>query len=236
MKSWVVRILSVQQCDMKLRSLEVKYKTIPGERAKLKEEYLAAKKKASDAEAEVKRLELEIKQSEAESAALAEKQQKTLTQSALVKKNTEYQALLEEIEHIKSQISDQETKVLELMDAETQARQSAAEAQREFELTDRRVRQDLADFEEVIAHIKEEVVKIRAERKNFAKTVDMKTLDVYNNILTRDSGAPVVPIVNGACGHCQIKVTPQCANDARKGVMVFCDSCSHILYDSEAQD
>jgi hypothetical protein len=30
MKNWVTRILTVQQCDMKLRSLEVKYKTIPG--------------------------------------------------------------------------------------------------------------------------------------------------------------------------------------------------------------
>lgn len=236
MKSWVMRILTVQQCDMRLRALEVKYKTIPGERAKLKEEYLAAKQKAAEAEEVCKRLELEMKQAEGESASLAEKQTKALTQSSLVKKNTEYQALLEEIEHIKSKISDQETKILELMDAQEEARKTLAECQKEFTLTERHVRQELADFEEVINHIKEEVVKIRADKKNFSKTVDMKTLEAYNHILTRDSGEPVVPIENGACSHCLIKVTPQCANEAKKGMLVFCDNCSHILYDLEAQD
>ena len=235
MKAWVTRILSVQQCDMKLRSLEVKYKTIPGERAKLKEEYLAAKQLAVDAEGEVKRLELEMKHAEGESATLAERQQKALTQSALVKKNAEYQALMDEITRLKELASDQETKILDLMDQQEDARKKLQEERKSLALTERRIRQELAEFEELIAHIKEEVVRIRTERKNFTKTVEMKVMDAYTHILTRDSGEPVVPIVNGACRHCQIRVTPQCANEAKKGIMVFCDNCSHILYDPAAE-
>lgn len=234
MKAWVTRILTVQQCDMKLRSLEVKYKTIPGERAKLKEEYLAAKQRVADAEAELKRLELDMKQSEGESASLGEKQKKALTQSALVKKQTEYQALMDEIAHLKEQVSAVETRILELMDALEAARKKLQEEQKNFSLTERRIRQELAEFEELIGHIKEEVLRIRSEKKNFSKTVEMRVMEAYTNILTRDSGEPVVPIVNGACRHCLIKVTPQCANEAKKGTMVFCDNCSHMLYDPDA--
>lgn len=236
MKAWVTRILTVQQCDMKLRSLEVKYKTIPGERAKLKEEYLSAKQKVTDADSELKRLELEMKQTEGETASLEEKEKKALTQSALVKKQAEYQALMDEIAHLKERGSDLETKMLELMDQQETARKKLQEEQRNFTLVERQVKQDLAEFEELIAHIKEEVVRIRAEKKNFSKTVEMKVMDAYTNILTRDSGEPVVPIVDGACRHCLIKVTPQCANEAKKGTMVFCDNCSHILYDPAAEE
>ena len=87
MKNWVSNILTVQQYDMKLRDLETKYRTIPGERAKLREEYEAAKAQLAAVRENAVRLERAGKQAESDIAALNEKIRKNLTQSALVKKN-----------------------------------------------------------------------------------------------------------------------------------------------------
>lgn len=235
MKKWVTNILNIQKLDMRLRNLEVKYKTIPHEKAKLKEEYLAEKQKVLDAKEQVNQIDLAMKKAEAETAALQDKQQKAKVQSALVKKNTEYQALMADIEDTKQKLSDQETIILELMDKQEAARKQLAVQEKEFAAAERQVKEELAEFEQLVANIKEEVVKIKTDRKQFLKVVDLKVLEAYTNILTRDTGKPVVAIVNGSCEHCALKVTPQTANEARKGTMVFCDNCSHILYDPDAE-
>lgn len=235
MKNWVSNILTVQQYDMKLRNLEVKYRTIPGERAKLKETYLAAAAVLNQAKEEVKQAEREIKQTENEIAELNDKSRKLLTQSALVKKNTEYQTMMSDIEAIKGSISDLETRVLEGMDRLEAARQDLKVEEKEFAAVERQVREELAEFEQLIETIKADALKLKAEKKGFMSKVELNVLTAYRNILSRDKGKPVVPIVNGSCGNCSLKVTPQVINQAKKGELVFCDNCSHILYDPNSE-
>ena len=235
MKNWVSNILTVQQYDMKLRNLEVKYRTIPGERAKLKEEYLAASAVLNQAKEHFKQVEREIKQTESEIAELNDKSRKLLTQSALVKKNAEYQTMMSDIEAIKGCISDKETHVLELMDKLEAARQDLKVEEKEFAAAERQVREELAEFEQLIETIKADALKLKAEKKSFMSKVELNVLAAYKNILARDKGKPVVPIVNGSCGNCSLKVTPQVINQAKKGELVFCDNCSHILYDPNCE-
>ena len=236
MKTWVSNILTVQQYDMKLRDLETKYRTIPGERAKLREEYEAAKAKLAAARENVNRVDQTLKQTEAEIAALNDKIRKLLTQSAMVKKNAEYQAMMNDIEVAKGQISELETRVIELIDEQEKARKALADQEKDFAATDREIREELEEFKQLVEYIKAEAVKLKNEKKGFISRVELNVLNIYQNILTRDTGKPVVPIVNGVCGHCALKVTPQAINQAKKGELVLCDNCSHVLYypDSES--
>lgn len=236
MKNWVSNILTLQQYDMKLRDLETKYRTIPAERAKLREEYEAAKAQLAAARENSAKADQNVKQAEAAIAGLNDNIRKLLTQSAMVKKNAEYQALMADIAAAKARISDLETKVIELLDEQEAARKAAAEQEKEFAAVDRQVREELAEFEQLIEFIKAEALKLKTEKKQFMPRVELNVLEAYKNILTRDKGQPVVPIVNGSCGNCSLKVTPQLVNDAKKGIMVFCDNCYHMLYvpDSES--
>ena len=235
MKNWVSNILTVQKYDMKLRDLETKYRTIPGERAKLREEYLAAKAQLAAVRENAARIELAKKQAESDIAALNEKIRKNLTQSALIKKNAEYQALMTDIETAKAAISEIETRVIELMDEQEAAVKAVAEQEKMFAATEKQIREELAEFEQLIETIKQDALKLKAEKKRFISRVELNVLNAYQNILTRDKGKPVVPIVNGSCGNCSLKVTPQAINEAKKGLLVFCDNCSHILYDPDCE-
>ena len=235
MRGWVSNILTLQEFDMKLRDLETKYRTIPTERHKLREEYEAAQAALAAARENVAKADLALKQTEAEIATQNETVRKLLTQSALVKKNDEYQSILQNIETVKGQISELESRVIELLDEQENARKALADQEREFAATDKQVREELAEFEQLIETIKADAVKLKAEKKKFMPRVELNVLNAYQNILTRDKGKPVVPIVNGTCGNCSLKVTPQLVNDAKKGTLVYCDNCSHILYYPEEE-
>lgn len=235
MKNWTANILTLQKYDMQLRDLETKYRTIPGERAKLREEYEAAKAQLAAARENAAKADQNVKQAEADIATLNDKIRKTLTQSAMVKKNAEYQAMMEDIAAAKAQISDLETKVIELLDELEAARKAAADQEKAFAAVDRQVREELAEFEQLIEFIKAEAVRLKTEKKAVVPRIELNVLEAYKNILTRDKGHPVVPIVNGSCGNCALKVTPQVINQAKKGILAFCDNCSHILYDPNCE-
>lgn len=230
MKAWVSNILTLQEFDMKLRDLETKYRTIPGERHKLREEYEAAQTALAAARENVAKTDRTLKQTEAEIAAQNDTVRKFLTQSALVKKNDEYQTLMQNIETAKGRISELESRVIELLDEQDAARKALADQEREFAATDKEIREELAEFEQLIETIKADAVKLKLEKKKCIPRVELNVLNAYQNILTRDKGKPVVPVVNGTCGNCSMKVTPQLINDAKKGNLVYCDNCSHILY------
>ncbi len=236
MKKWVSDILTVQQYDMRMRDLETKYRSIPQERARLREELQAAADVVKAAREELLKQETAYKKLEAAIAGLNEKNRKTQTQSAMVKKNTEYQAMMADIEVIRGKISDLETEEIELIDRIDAAKKRLAETEREYVAAERQTKEELSDFDGLVEMIKEEVLKIKADKKNFLKVVELNVLNAYRNILEKDKGRPVVPITNGSCAHCLLKVTPQMCNQAKKGELVFCDNCSHILYDPNAQD
>jgi len=231
MKAWTSNILTVQKYDMKLRDLETKYRSIPGERAKLKEEYQAAQAQLAAARKNAAETDQNLKRTEADIAAQNDKIRKLLTQSALVKKNDEYQAMMKDIEDTKGKISELETSVIELLDAQEAARKAVSDQEREFAATEKQIREELAEFEQLVENIKAEAIKLKAEKKRFIPRVELNVYNAYQNILSRDKGKPVVPIVEGSCGHCSLKVTPQAINEAKKGILVYCDNCSHILYD-----
>jgi len=230
MKTWLSNILALQQFDMKLRDLETKYRTIPGERRKLREEYEAAQASLAAARENAAKTDQSLKQTEAEIASQNDTIRKLLTQSALVKKNDEYQTMMQNIETAKGCISELESRVIELLDEQEAARKAVADQEREFAATDKQIREELAEFEQLVESIKADAVKLKSEKKKFMPRVELNVLNAYQNILTRDKGKPVVPIVNGTCGNCSLRVTPQLVNEAKKGNLIYCDNCSHILY------
>ena len=113
---WVQALLEVQATDLRIRDLETRMSLLPGELTKLKEKrdkVAAGTAAAADA---ARKIERAIKANESEIARLTEESKKLQQQSAMVKKNTEYQAMLNTIALNKNKIGDLEGKVLELMD------------------------------------------------------------------------------------------------------------------------
>ena len=236
MRKWTSDILTLQKFDMRLRDLEIKYRTIPQEKARMKEELEAAQAEVRKAKEQFQSIERSIRETQSSIAQLNDKIKKMQTQSTMIKKNAEYQAMLADIDATRERISGLETREIELYDEQETAKKSMLNAEKDYSAAERAVKAELADFDTLVSEIKEEVLKLKGDKKRFTTQIDLNVLEIYKRLLESDKkGKPVVPIVNGACSNCLLKITPQTLNAAKKGTVIQCDNCSHIIYDPDSQ-
>lgn len=235
MKNWVSHLLTVQKLDMRLAALETKYRTIPLEKERLKEEYRAVGEKVLALTAQIHKWENSIKEKEAAAGELEEKIKKIQIQSATAKKNSEYQALMNEIASTHAKISELETSQIEAIDALEESKKLLAKAEEEKKAAERCARTELQDLAETAEQIKVEALQVKKQRKEFAALCEPAHLELYGRLREKDRSRQwLVALNNGACANCALKITPQTLNEAKKGQLTTCDNCGCILYDASA--
>ena len=230
MNEWITDLLALQDLDLKIRNLNLRIDTIPSEKKRLDSLVKDAVSDVEVAKDGLRRIERAIKENEGEIEKLNEASRKLLTQSAMVKKNNEYQAMMADIEAKKNAVSDIETKILELLDQAESAQQGIAAAEKELAVTQKSVKAEMADLVEVKQELEEDIGEKLKLRKAYESKIDTQTLSVYHRLLEGGKGEPVAMINQGVCSFCRLKVPPQTINNAKKGVLTLCDNCSHILY------
>lgn len=142
----------------------------------------------------------------------------------------EMEALREKIVIQRERMSKLEDEALALMDRIVEEKENLARA--EEELT---VRLSALDEEEEalnarITATEESLATARTARAELAAGVSPSILARYEN-LRRSFPDPVVPVVNGICTGCKLRVSGHTVERARNtDEIVTCENCSRILY------
>ena len=227
----ITALLNLQAHDMRMRDLKLRQVTIPKELDKIlarRDQLNAATNAAAD---KVKKMELLIKSREGEIQTLNAESAKLQQQSALVKKNNEYQAMLAGIAQNKEKIGAIEEDLLVKFDELETLKQQADKIKRANAAELRSARQE---FEELLAFSKTceaEVKKLAESRATLLNGIPAELLSRYERLLKgKDQGAPVVQIENGCCGNCHMKATLQTMNQLSKGDLESCDNCQHLIF------
>jgi predicted nucleic acid-binding Zn-ribbon protein len=167
---------------------------------------------------------------EREIEALTTQERKFQSQTATVKKNEEYRALLDEIEGVKRKRSDLETEVLMAFDSDerftrerTTAEQALKAAQAEAAERTRQI-----EAEERVAN--ERLAALDAERATHVQALPPASRSRYERIRQSREGRAVVAIQKGACGGCFRAQPPQLLQDARRrDRLLVCENCGRLL-------
>lgn len=227
----IEKILILQERDMRRVLLETQLKSVPHEIASVRRKIEEEKSAADTAKAEWKGLEAKRKGLETEVTSGEERIAKFRSQQLLVKKNDEYQALGNEIEHaqaIVEKLEEEEIGVMLELDA-AKDKISAAEAV---------AKGNIAGHEARIAQLQERERNLAAELEVALKTVeearagvDPAAQSAYAR-LSKNVGLPVcVPLKDHKCGGCHLKVSSGVESETRgSGKLAFCDNCGRILY------
>ncbi len=231
---WVESLLALQAVDLRIRELEQRALLLPQEMNRLKAKRDEAVARVNAVADKGRRIDLDRKSAESEVAGLNAENDKLQKQSAMVKKNSEYQAMLNSIAMNNKYIGDLESRVLALMDDFETARQEYRKVKLESEIEVKGIREE---FDELVAFskdVKEEIAKLQASRPGLTRMVDSATLSRYEALLKgKNAGAPLAPIENGICGNCHLRITPQAMNGVQKGAVTVCDNCMHLIYEAE---
>lgn len=234
---WAKSLLELQTVDLRIRELEARLALLPKEMGELKDKRDAAVAAVNAAATAAKKIEQERKSLESEIEALNDENKRLQQQSAMVKKNNEYQAMLGTIALNQKKVGDLESRVLERMDAFEAAKKTYREIKQENETAVNALRTEFEELVSFAADLKKEVAELKAGRsEENIRGVDRDTLSRYRQLLGgKDGIAPLVRVENEICGSCHLRLTRQTLTNLQKGAVTSCENCMHLLYLDEVE-
>lgn len=231
MSTNIERLLILQERDTRIQRLNRDAADIPVRKKDLSDRLQHHTQQAEEARTKLKEHQAAVKRLQGDVDAVKEQINKYRNQQMSIKSNTEYKALEHEIEAAGKKISVFEDKELVLME---QGEVVKAElAQREADLKEEQtlLDEDLAALDERLQRTENEIADLQRDRTELAESIDPVWLKRYERILNHRGDRAFVPVENGCCGGCHMKLQPALIHDARKGLdMTACSFCGRLLY------
>lgn len=231
MSSKIEDLLVIQDRDRRINRLEREIEDLP-QRQRLIEAQLDSHKKAlHNAEEDIRKKGLEQKDIESQIEQRQERIRKFRQQQFEVKNNDDYKAFEKQIEAQTKEIAALEERQLDIMESLEQLEEVSDTKRAALKEEEQVVAADMAQFEQRVANLQAELDEVKADREKIAETIDPEWLSRYDRLFAHLKDFAVVPVENGACGGCHMKLPPQATHDARRlDSMTLCMYCGRILY------
>ena len=224
-------LLIIQDRDRRASQLRLELKQIPERKSQAEARLEARRAALQQAETDTQHHASAIKQLELEVEGYKEKITRFRQQQFEVKTNVEYKTLEHEIAGHQQKIRGAEDRELELMEQADAIRARLAARRKELEDSQAEVRRECADLDARAANVAQELERQEAERANLVAAADPEWYARYDRIMKHKGDYAIVPVENGACGGCHMKLPPQLIHDAKKAQAVTgCTFCGRMLY------
>jgi len=148
-----------------------------------------------------------------------------------IKSQEEFAALEKEISRVEKEKVETEDILLNLMEKEEELTGSLPslemKVRQESKVLEKKEDILKADLKNVI----EQSQKFENERKEIISQLDPVLLKQYKQLQKVKDGLVVVPVKDGNCEGCNIKISPSLIGSLRRGEeIIYCESCNRILY------
>lgn len=223
-------LLQLQQWDLETTRLESELNSWAPQRAELVAKVLQNREQAEALKQAWVQLEVARKGLESQIAQLQAMADKYATQQLQTKKNEEYRAFQSQIEITRKNISELETKVLEKMDSEDQARKRYQKALENNELVEKDCKKRIQSLDDIKKSHVREVQERKVKRSELAYLVEPKLRAVYERMFANKRGHVLVGVDGGSCGGCHIKLPQQLILSCRSDEITNCINCGCMLY------
>ena len=229
------QIITLQHIDSQLKDIAELLGDLPIKVEELKNEESALIQSVEDGKIRLKELDLELNKSEGLMKDINVKINKHKDQLFLVTSNKQYDALQLEIDHLKGELDEIETKTLENTDEKEQLEDRIQSEEENLDLLSKNLVDRRTKLEVLMNESSEQKLKLESDRKNHIVSINESTFSQYTRINNARDGLSVVSITGSACGGCGAFVPPQIVSEVRAAKNIHtCDSCSRFLYwDSE---
>ena len=227
----------VQSLKDKIKELETsqerRKQDVQKKKDQIGEEKALAEKKQEEkvtVQKDIDRKELDLKTNEGEIT-------KYNVQLNSIKTNKEYSALITEIGSKKADMSILEDEILDTMSKLEAANQGLEKATENLRSKEQSLKDLINTVDAEVKVTDTEIEKIKGEQKKYIDLLDENSLQSYNRLSNIKGGKAIVPVIGNVCGGCSMNITTQTLNELMSSKdLVFCRSCSRILYLDENSD
>ena len=224
-------LIALQDCDIRMRDIQIKEEEGPKKIQRLKEKLAVVE---GQLEEEANRLEeytRERRQAEQEIEDIENRLKKSNTKLSNIKSNKEYQAALKEIEDLNKEKSVFEDKVINIMEQVEALQARYATSRKQIEETRQQFELDHNEILKILKALNQDLDKIEKKRKRFSQAVDPDLLKKYDSLRTHRGGIGVSPVIKGVCQACHLGIPPQEFNELLRGdKFMTCPNCTRIIY------
>ncbi len=229
----ITRLVELQDIDSQLEDLNSLLGDLPKMVDELNEKENSLKDRVEADKVTLKEIILNSSKSEKVNSDIQEKINKLTDQLFLVTNNKQYDALTNEIEHLKEQKKENEELLISnLEEKETLEKNiNKNEASLEELKTDLDVRRNKLD--EALSETADEKAALENSRKKQVTEIDDNTMQVYNKVISARSGIAVVPLSGNSCGGCGAALPLQMVSEIRAGDLHNCQSCGRFVYNKK---
>jgi hypothetical protein len=231
LKDQLELLWELQKIDLDLKHIKEERERYPREIKKLDERMSIEKERLQAEKGKADLLEKERREKERQLSSSQEKIKKAEGRVSEVKTNKEYQALLTEIETIKSASSREEEEILQVLEEIDELKKDFSKREKEVAVLLEKVDAEKKMIQERMAQ--DEIVwKKQIERREvLSKQIESKLNKLYNTLKEKRQGVGVVNVRHETCQGCFVHIPPQMFIEVQKNnEIIRCPNCNRILY------
>lgn len=225
-------LIELQKIDAKSKKLETELKNVSVRLGSFDVELKKNIQQIQEQETVEKDLKKKYQDYEADSRANLDRIKKTEAKLRSVKTNKEYQALLKEIEDIKTKSSTIEDEMLECLDKIDEIGEIIVKQKDKYRILSGKIEEEKKEIEKDAEHNRRQLEELGVARKEFAGRVKPELMDKYITIKDRHfGGRAVVQVKDAVCLGCNMNIPPQLYNELYRGdSLKFCPNCQRMIY------
>lgn len=226
----IEKLLQIQEQDIRITRLEREIADLPKRKAEIEQRLEEHRKAIHDAKEALKAQLAEMKNAETDVEGRRQGIRKLREQQMQVKTNREFKAIEDEVATAGKGIRGVEDGMLDLMEKVEAAQTNVRAREKDLKVEEEAVRLDVAVMEKRGQAIAGELAQVVEHRKALAAEADPAWLEPYDRIFRSKKDRGLVPVENGICSGCHMKLPPYLCHEARKQVeIVSCEFCGRML-------
>ena len=149
----------------------------------------------------------------------------------MVKSNKEYEAITQEIDHMKTTISESETVQLQFEEEKIELEETIKLNTNKIESTSESLSSNQIALQSAMAETTHEQEKLESSRNILFKDIEPTYLSQYETLRNAREGVGMASIIGSACGGCYSQLPPQIVIEIKENKQIItCPGCSILQF------
>jgi predicted nucleic acid-binding Zn-ribbon protein len=227
-------LVELQDIDDQLHDLELERGDLPQEVERLKNQTDELETFLNEKQTERKSFQSEIRKVQGEVDMAKARLVKYQNQLYSVTTNREYDAITQQTDACKAEITEGENRILELMTSSDHLANLLEEKSATLEKLKAELSEKSAELLQKLKETEDEELELRHEREKIVVRIKKPIYAHYERIRLAKDGKGVARVIGNACEGCSIMIPPQKVVEVRNmDDFILCENCGRILVSDE---
>jgi len=237
MNQTLEQLIKLQEIDHRLLEIEEHMGDLPSTVESQKLEIDAIQSENEQKQERIIQIDKDIRHNVSEIEDFSTKLKKYKEQLFLVKSNKEYDAISQEIDHMKTTISESETVQLQFEEEKAQLEETIKLNMNKIESTLGTLSSNQIALQSAMAETTHEQEKLESNRNILYKDIEPTYLSQYETLRKAREGVGMASIIGSACGGCYSQLPPQIVIEIKENKQIItCPGCSILQFWDGAEE